>query len=114
MSKPRRRTGAALLLETAFLFRFPEAYELPNEAEVAVRLVLQRLSLRTEKVLRMRFGIDCMEHYQREVAARIYNLHSGKLGVSVGRVASIEWVGLRDIRSRHGRMLSPDIEAAFR
>lgn len=105
--------GAIGLLEAVFGCRFGEGTVLPNEAEVAVRLVLRRFHCRAERVLRLRFGIDCEKQTLAEVGAGLPNMKYGRRGVHKERVRQLEFNLLRTIRRYHWRMIKPDADQAF-
>lgn len=107
------QSGSVRLLEAVFGCRFGETVVLPNEAEVAIRLVLRRFSCRAERVLRLRFGIDCKKQSLVEVGAGLPNLRDGGRGITRERVRMIERNLLRIIRWYHWRMLKPDADLAF-
>lgn len=107
------QSGSIRLLEAVFGCRFGEGVVLPNEAEVAVRLVLGRFHCRAERVLRLRFGIDCEKQTLAEVGAGLPNVKYGRRGVHKERVRQLEGNLLKIIRRHHWRMLKPDADQAF-
>ena len=72
------------------IYEEPKSRFTSPELQKAITQSLMRLSPREEKVLRMRFGINCDEHTQEEIAQLFC--------VTAGRIGTIEAVALRKLK----------------
>ena len=72
------------------IYEEPKSRFTSPELQKAITQSLMRLSPREERVLRMRFGINCDEHTQEEIAQLFC--------VTAGRIGTIEAVALRKLK----------------